>query len=1176
MTTDNGKVEIPNRRDPKQITLNEEQLRDLIHNASSRDQTFLKRFFDPRRDIDNECGYPGMGLSPEISQYKAFYDTHCVATRVCEIYPLETWQVQPTVFEDDDPNIQTEFEKAWDELGSSLRGNSYYKNEEGSPVWNYLMNADILSGIGSFGIILLGFDDGAQLNEPIPLLSDEAEDEEPTWDTSEVEEQESSEPTLATNQLGSIDAQYTGGSSLANDKVPALKEGTKRKLIYMRAFDESLVEITRLELDRTSPRYGQPVMYRITLIDPNLAKSQNISMDLSCPEVHWTRVIHIAETKGANSEVFGIPRQQQVWRQLLNLYKLYGGAPEMYWRGALNGLSFETHPQLGGDVEIDNDSLKNQIENYRNSLQRDLMTSGMTVKSIAPTVVDPTPNIEIQIQAICIKLACPQRIFMGSERGELASSQDDSSWNDRLKHRQNTYVTPKIIIPFVDRMIATGVLPKPANRVIADKNQELEETSPDIPNSEPKNGSVIEAKTNGKPASQPVTNAFPPKTAPNSPKTPANGQNGVKPAFGKPSASGDPMAPQGMPAATPKQRVLPEKEESPGYCVIWPDLDSMTELQKADIGLKRTQAFMAFLAGNGESACTLIDFWTKFMYMTDEEAIALVEAVNQQIEEESRLTPDPEEARIEEMEMQGEQFDKELEAKKELAEQGHGFGLEAMDKEQSFAEKMADKQSKSKKPTTNRVIEIIGKLLGMRQTNNFNPNQPRDNQGQWSSGGSGGSLTKKDVGQILASQHFNKEAGKSAEQMEEKWVASETFTEMEIPLSAVAPATAVKSGAKSLSTGPIIVDKNITGMGRTEGSFGEPAPVLILDGKHRHEQARLEGKKTIKAFVGDKAKPHVEHLMKVHEQKQAEISLAVSEYMSSQNGSSLRGLKAALGEEKANQIRFAIKGSKTSGTPLPNSLLNEFPELASQYAKKPTNNRVQSIIAKLLGYRQTNSKITNNEGWVTTKTGQKIFIGAGGQVQPHGPNKSSKYFSHYQEANEQSETAFKASESAVDDATHDYALGEHKMAERAFLKTRNKALESGDKSEIEDLEKMASVHSAKALSHKQAIEKKEFYVPPPKPEIVAPTSKKLKSTPIDIGSEGHEKLSSKIQESKSSHNWSGLGRQLEQQQVDYLKKNLHHEHLYGNASNQIKARVALSKAKTHEDLQKAIDLLRIQ
>ncbi len=125
------------------------------------------------------------------------------------------------------------------------------------------------------------------------------------------------------------------------------------------------------------------------------------------------------------------------------------------------GFSFETNPQLGGDVLVDRQHLLDMFENFQNSLQRALITTGMTVKTLAPTVVDPASQIDVQITAICIQLACPKRVFMGSERGELASSQDDSQWNDVKRARQLLYLTPKVIVPFIDRLIVVGVLPEP-------------------------------------------------------------------------------------------------------------------------------------------------------------------------------------------------------------------------------------------------------------------------------------------------------------------------------------------------------------------------------------------------------------------------------------------------------------------------------------------------------------------------------------------------------------------------------------------------------------------------------------------------------------------------------------------------------------------------------------------
>jgi hypothetical protein len=74
---------------------------------------------------------------------------------------------------------------------------------------------------------------------------------------------------------------------------------------------------------------------------------------------------------------------------------------------------------------------------------------------------DPSPHINAQIESIAIQIGCPIRVLKGSERGELASSQDDAKWNDRVQHRQNFHVTPMIIVQFIDRLIQIGVLPQP-------------------------------------------------------------------------------------------------------------------------------------------------------------------------------------------------------------------------------------------------------------------------------------------------------------------------------------------------------------------------------------------------------------------------------------------------------------------------------------------------------------------------------------------------------------------------------------------------------------------------------------------------------------------------------------------------------------------------------------------
>jgi hypothetical protein len=496
---------------------------DLIANALLERSELIDTLIDPRRDIDAECHYPSTG---EITadQLKNMYGRDPIACRVVQCLAKQSWQVQPSVYEAEDPEIKTAFEEAWDSLQPMVSGKSWYKSEEAGSVWEYLIRADILSGIGHFGVLLMGFDDGKDLQEPVEgamvtndcYLTKTEEDnlyrlpdlnvQEKTvlnnlarqrefvlnymqaQEDKKYQQQEKKQGTALFGDTSSSapaddDKQFSQGFGLKGEaeykpspmgtdqqyfgvqfgpsEQPATETTSKKKLklLFLRPFDESLVQIVRYEWNINNPRFGMPVMYRITLNDPREQHS-GVGLPMATVFVHWSRVIHLADNLNS-SEIFGTPRCRPVFNRLLDLQKIYGASAEGYWQAAFTGLALETHPQLGGDVTIDSDDVRDQIENYINSLQRYLALTGMSAHTLAPQVSDPSSQIDKHLEAICIQLEIPKRVFMGSERGELASSQDDASWNDRLKARQQGYITPRIIVPFIDRLIAVGVLPEP-------------------------------------------------------------------------------------------------------------------------------------------------------------------------------------------------------------------------------------------------------------------------------------------------------------------------------------------------------------------------------------------------------------------------------------------------------------------------------------------------------------------------------------------------------------------------------------------------------------------------------------------------------------------------------------------------------------------------------------------
>lgn len=460
---------------------------DLLSNAmTSRAKLISKGMeMDDRRDIAKECGEPATA-QVDTDTLRDLYERLGIAKRVVNILPDECWSSEPEIYESEDEEEETAFEEAWGELNSNLSGKSHFNGESGgSPVWQYLHKIDCLSGIGNYGLLLIGLNDGKELFEPVK----------------------------------------------ASDNL---------QVVYLRAFDQTLCQITRFESDRSNPRYGLPLEYQITLNDPRQTGTGGIGLQIATTRVHWTRVIHVADNL-LSSEVFGEPRMLPVLNNLLALRKLYSGSSEMFWRGAFPGYSLETHPQLGGDVEVDVDELRDMMESYSNSLQRYLTLSGMSAKPLAPQISDPTPQINAQIKAICITYGIPERIFMGSERGELASSQDQGAWNDRLRTRQSLYLLPAIIIPFTDRLISYGCLP------------------------------------------------------------------------------------------------VPEK----GYNAHWPDVDSQSDLEKAQVAAHRTAALVQYVGGGGDAVVTPIDFLTRFLHFNQQEALEILEKAEEELAKEQEKAPAP-------------------------------------------------------------------------------------------------------------------------------------------------------------------------------------------------------------------------------------------------------------------------------------------------------------------------------------------------------------------------------------------------------------------------------------------------------------------------------------------------------------------------------------------------------
>lgn len=379
----------------------------MINNEHSAWRQMLARFLGMGagavgRDTWGAFGWP-MQVGPH--QMWTMYLRNGVAHRIVRAFPQATWAEVPIIR---DEAGSSEEERVRDKITGELRPNSDYspfvhavgKLFRSMRVLRYLERADRLSGIGQFGVLLMGFRNG-----------------------------DSREP---------------------------LEPNVKNELIYLAAYGEPNVTISEFDEDRNSPRYGLPKFYSLS---SGNQQDGGRSRYRSTIVAHHSRVIHVSEIL-EQDEVFGTPALLPVYNLLLDLEKVTGAGAEAFWFNARGGMSITADKDAKMTPE-DIGDMKQQADDFENQLRRILALRGAEAKMLATTIADPKSNVETILDQIAGAKGMPKRILIGSERGELASSQDESNWDRRVDERQRNYATPTVLMPFVETMISTGNLPQP-------------------------------------------------------------------------------------------------------------------------------------------------------------------------------------------------------------------------------------------------------------------------------------------------------------------------------------------------------------------------------------------------------------------------------------------------------------------------------------------------------------------------------------------------------------------------------------------------------------------------------------------------------------------------------------------------------------------------------------------
>lgn len=208
-----------------------------------------------------------------------------------------------------------------------------------------------------------------------------------------------------------------------------------------------------------SETYGYPVMFSFresAVGNDSIASAQGRNLT-----VHPDRVIILGDI------ISGIPLLRAGFNDFVSLEKILGGSGESFLKNAARQLNinFDAKAQLGDIAAAHGVPVKdlrkvfdNVTEGLNQGIDQTMITQAATVTPMVSNVPAPQEHFNMMVMSAAASIMIPVMVWIGSQTGERASSEDQKDWNKTIQGRRVQLLSSDIET-VVERLMRLSLIP---------------------------------------------------------------------------------------------------------------------------------------------------------------------------------------------------------------------------------------------------------------------------------------------------------------------------------------------------------------------------------------------------------------------------------------------------------------------------------------------------------------------------------------------------------------------------------------------------------------------------------------------------------------------------------------------------------------------------------------------